>query len=88
LYGDRVGGAEECVPLRPKSRLNNYRLTRYDCNIIWGSIMRGGVRGDIVSMLEDHRIFVGCAGIEDMLSEATRLGLGEPVAISAETGML
>jgi hypothetical protein len=31
---------------------------------------------------------LGRAGIEDMLSEATRLGLGEPVAISAETGTL
>ena len=26
------------------------------------------------------------AGVSDALSEATRLGLGEPVAISAETG--
>ena len=31
-------------------------------------------------------MLVGHAGVEDMLSEATRLGLGEPVAISAETG--
>ena len=28
----------------------------------------------------------GSSGVEDMLAEATRLGLGEPVAISAETG--
>jgi hypothetical protein len=32
LYGDRLEGAKESVPLRPKSRLNNSRLTKYDCN--------------------------------------------------------
>ena len=29
----------------------------------------------------------GSSGVADALAEATRLGLGEPVAISAETGM-
>ena len=34
----------------------------------------------------ERRARDGSSGVEDMLTEATRLGLGEPVAISAETG--
>jgi hypothetical protein len=57
LYGDRVEGAKESVPLRPTSRLNNSRLTRYDCSTFfpiyklltcsWGYLggLPGGGRG-------------------------------------------
>lgn len=34
----------------------------------------------------ERRARDGSSGVEDVLAEATRLGLGEPVAISAETG--
>ena len=34
----------------------------------------------------ERRARDGASGVGDMLTEATRLGLGEPVAISAETG--
>ncbi len=36
----------------------------------------------------ERRARDGASGVGDMLVEATRLGLGEPVAISAETGKL
>lgn len=34
----------------------------------------------------ERRARDGSSGVEDVLAEATRLGLGEPTAISAETG--
>lgn len=52
--------------------------------VLWKQVGRQAVKKIFVEPL--LRAVPVIAGVSDALSEATRLGLGEPVAISAETG--